>query len=312
MESIKNYKKKLIKRFELDQMDINSLQLQDTNKDNLEKKSYKTGDRKKSENPNSGCNFRMKDGEICGGETTGKAKCMCRRHNGNLHLDITQRGMYPLIDSEGKTMDKDNKNKVKATNKYFMEPIAFKEYKKTGKKDIEDMRRNPLIYILYHKNWYDNINKKNREERTELFNMYNSKDKSSLFTILRNIINIEYINNEKVNGKVFNKIEENNLLKDISDSHDKDFFLEKDYVDECPKNIKYLQRNIMTRTDFLKNAPDLNLNLWDNKLNGKARSFTSNNMGWYTGGKVKIEIDGKYIWGQIGINLTIIGSKEWN
>ena len=30
MESIKNYKKKLIKRFELDQMDINSLQLQDT------------------------------------------------------------------------------------------------------------------------------------------------------------------------------------------------------------------------------------------------------------------------------------------
>ena len=37
----------------------------------------------------------------------------------------------------------------------------------------------------------------------------------------------------------------------------------------------------------------------------------ADNMGWYTGGKVEFEVDGQKMWGQIGINLTVMGSKEW-
>lgn len=145
--------------------------------------SYSTGDRKKATQPSNGCNFRMKDGEVCGGETTGKAKCMCRRHNGNLHLDITQRGIYPLIDSEGFTMDKDNKKKVKATNKEFMLPEDFLNFKEGGKINTEDLKRNPLLYVLHTKGFYNKINKEDREKRAELFNMYNSKDKATLYNI---------------------------------------------------------------------------------------------------------------------------------
>jgi len=93
---------------------------------------------------------------------------------------------------------------------------------------------------------------------------------------------------------------------------EKNFLVVTASGEECPKKIKDLQKRSMTRSGFLNKAPEMNLELWGNKLMGKARSFTSDNMGWYTGGKVEIDMgDGKIIWGQIGVNLTIMGSKEW-
>jgi hypothetical protein len=97
-----------------------------------------------------------------------------------------------------------------------------------------------------------------------------------------------------------------------AEKKEKDFRVETATGEECPKKIKDLQRNAMKRSQFLARAPEMNLELWGNKLMGRARSFTSDNMGWYTGGKIQIDMgDGEMIWGQIGINLTVFGSKEW-
>ena len=100
--------------------------------------------------------------------------------------------------------------------------------------------------------------------------------------------------------------------KEAAPKAEKNFKVETASGEECPKKIKDLQKKAMTRSGFLKNAPEMNIELWGNKLMGQARSFTSDNMGWYTGGKVEIDMgNGKVIWGQIGVNLTIMGSKDW-
>ena len=189
-------------------------------------KSYETGDRKMAKKPAEGCNFIMKDGEECGGETTGKAKCMCRRHNGNLHLDITQRGLYPLVDKQGMTMDKDNKKKVKATNKTFMLPTAFKKYMDSEVIDYEDVKRNPLLYVLYKAGWYDNINGDDKAKRSELFNMYNSKNKHDLLQKAKGDLGlVNYITTSTLNTKndsVMNEIMDTESENEIEEIEEQD------------------------------------------------------------------------------------------
>ena len=92
---------------------------------------------------------------------------------------------------------------------------------------------------------------------------------------------------------------------------DKTFLVTTASGEECPKKIKDLQKRVLTRNKFLSSAPDMEFELWGNKLLGKPRAFTSDNMGWYTGGKIEFEVGGKKVWGQIGVNLTIMGSKDW-
>lgn len=92
---------------------------------------------------------------------------------------------------------------------------------------------------------------------------------------------------------------------------EKTFRVETASGDECPKKIKDLQKKIISRSDFVKSAPAMNIELWGNNLEGKPREFSSGNMGWYTGGKVEFKVKGKKMWGQLGINLTVMGSKDW-
>jgi len=91
----------------------------------------------------------------------------------------------------------------------------------------------------------------------------------------------------------------------------KSFKVETASGEECPKKIKDLQCKMMKRGKFLNEAPDMEIDLWGNKLIGHPREFTSDNMGWYTGGKVEFVVNGKKLWGQVGINLIVMGSKEW-
>jgi hypothetical protein len=41
-----------------------------------------------------------------------------------------------------------------------------------------------------------------------------------------------------------------------------------------------------------------------------AKEFSTGSLGWYLNGKTAIEIDGVPVSVQIGLNLTIVGSKE--
>jgi hypothetical protein len=45
-------------------------------------------------------------------------------------------------------------------------------------------------------------------------------------------------------------------------------------------------------------------------LIAEAREFSTKSLGWYLNGKTSIEIDGVPVSVQIGLNMTIVGSKE--
>eukprot|EP00041_Stephanoeca_diplocostata_P019469 m.420196 g.420196 ORF g.420196 m.420196 type:complete len:197 (+) comp21314_c0_seq2:217-807(+) len=80
---------------------------------------------------------------------------------------------------------------------------------------------------------------------------------------------------------------------------------------EAPKNAAKDQGDAMTGADFLANANDLEVKLFGNTVKGEPREFTSGKYGWYAGGKIEVEVNGKTIWGQLGINLVMIGSQTW-
>lgn len=52
--------------------------------------------------------------------------------------------------------------------------------------------------------------------------------------------------------------------------------------------------------------------IFGNKVEGDARTFTSGNRGWYAGKKILVKVGDKQVWAQVGLNITIIGSKEWS
>jgi len=79
----------------------------------------------------------------------------------------------------------------------------------------------------------------------------------------------------------------------------------------APKKLKERQCDMMTAEEFLQTAPLLEVDVFGNKISGEPRSFTSGNKGWYCGGKIEVPIAGKVLWGQLGLNLSLMGSKEW-
>eukprot|EP00457_Paulinella_chromatophora_P009300 gb/GEZN01009362.1/.p1 GENE.gb/GEZN01009362.1/~~gb/GEZN01009362.1/.p1 ORF type:complete len:221 (-),score=78.00 gb/GEZN01009362.1/:560-1222(-) len=78
-----------------------------------------------------------------------------------------------------------------------------------------------------------------------------------------------------------------------------------------PKNLKKAQEGMMNKSQFMKNAERLELSVWGNKLSGPPRDFSSGNKGWWAGGKILVPVGKKKVWATIGVNVTIMGSKEW-
>jgi len=77
------------------------------------------------------------------------------------------------------------------------------------------------------------------------------------------------------------------------------------------KGVKDMQRDIMTGAEFLEAAKPYKVEIFGNGCEAFPRSFSSGNRGWWGGGKVYIPVGKHKVWAQLGINLTIIGSKEW-
>ena len=66
----------------------------------------------------------------------------------------------------------------------------------------------------------------------------------------------------------------------------------------------------ITRKEFQEKAKAVPVLINDTKLMADVKEFSTGSLGWYLNGKVTIEIDGKPVSVQIGMNLTIVGSKE--
>eukprot|EP00921_Rhytidocystis_pertsovi_P015551 GHVQ01024733.1.p1 GENE.GHVQ01024733.1~~GHVQ01024733.1.p1 ORF type:complete len:263 (-),score=55.68 GHVQ01024733.1:898-1686(-) len=80
-----------------------------------------------------------------------------------------------------------------------------------------------------------------------------------------------------------------------------------------PKNLKKLQHNLMSKQQFLSQAGGLTAVIGPTlKFEMAPRLFKPGSCGWYWGGKVQIPVGDKMIWCQLGVNCSVLGSKEWN
>lgn len=66
----------------------------------------------------------------------------------------------------------------------------------------------------------------------------------------------------------------------------------------------------ISRADFLAKAQPVKVELDGFPMHATPREFSTGSFGWYVNGKATIQVDGKPINVQVGLNLTVIGSKE--
>jgi hypothetical protein len=66
----------------------------------------------------------------------------------------------------------------------------------------------------------------------------------------------------------------------------------------------------ITRQDFRANARPVTVTVNGVPLQAEVKEFSTGSMGWYLNGKTTIDVGGTPVSVQIGMNLTIVGSKE--
>ena len=66
----------------------------------------------------------------------------------------------------------------------------------------------------------------------------------------------------------------------------------------------------ITRKEFDDNAKAIKVMIGDTTIMADKKNFSTGSLGWYANGKVTVEINGKPVSIQIGLNMTIVGSKE--
>ena len=66
----------------------------------------------------------------------------------------------------------------------------------------------------------------------------------------------------------------------------------------------------VTRTQFTSKAKDLPVSISGQPIQAVVKQFSTQSFGWYANGKVTITVDGVPCLCQVGLNITVIGSKD--
>jgi hypothetical protein len=66
----------------------------------------------------------------------------------------------------------------------------------------------------------------------------------------------------------------------------------------------------VTREEFTQTAKPVEVVIAGVPMMAEVREFTTGSLGWYLNGKSTIKVGEKLVPVQIGLNLTLIGSKE--
>lgn len=66
----------------------------------------------------------------------------------------------------------------------------------------------------------------------------------------------------------------------------------------------------LSKIQFLEKAQPLRIDVAGTPMAAVVKEFSTGSFGWYTSGKVTVEVDGKPLQMQVGCNLTVVGSKE--
>jgi hypothetical protein len=66
----------------------------------------------------------------------------------------------------------------------------------------------------------------------------------------------------------------------------------------------------VTRAEFKEKAKPVTVMINGIPLQAEVKEFSTGSLGWYLNGKTMIDVGGTGVSVQIGMNLTIVGSKE--
>ena len=66
----------------------------------------------------------------------------------------------------------------------------------------------------------------------------------------------------------------------------------------------------ITRQQFRDGARAVEVTINGTPMLADPREFSTGSLGWYLNGKTVVEVNGVKVTVQVGVNLTIVGSKE--
>jgi hypothetical protein len=66
----------------------------------------------------------------------------------------------------------------------------------------------------------------------------------------------------------------------------------------------------INRQQFTDGAKPVEVVINGNKMTAHPKEFSTGSLGWYLNGKTEIDVNGVAVTVQVGMNLTIVGSKE--
>jgi hypothetical protein len=66
----------------------------------------------------------------------------------------------------------------------------------------------------------------------------------------------------------------------------------------------------VTREEFQQSAEPMTVVINGQELLAEVKEFSTGSFGWYLNGKITIKMGAKAVPVQIGMNLTVVGSKE--
>jgi len=66
----------------------------------------------------------------------------------------------------------------------------------------------------------------------------------------------------------------------------------------------------VSKTQFLDKAEPITVAINGQEMLADKREFSTGSFGWYINGKIVIQVDGKPLSVQVGMNLTVVGSKD--
>ncbi len=66
----------------------------------------------------------------------------------------------------------------------------------------------------------------------------------------------------------------------------------------------------ISRDEFRQHAKPLPVRIGEKEFQGVVKEFSTGSLGWNVNEKLTVEINGKLVTVQVGLNLTVVGSKE--
>jgi hypothetical protein len=69
-------------------------------------------------------------------------------------------------------------------------------------------------------------------------------------------------------------------------------------------------KSAISRADFRESAQPVKVVINDIPMMAEVKEFSTGSLGWYLNAKTLIDVGGKQVSVQIGMNLTIVGSKD--